>query len=49
MRQSTKKPTLKLKKETLRQMKGLSDQELAAIVGAGLCAPGWTCRCDRNC
>jgi natural product precursor len=48
MTKKTKKPTLQLKKETLRKLepRALSDEELAAVLGGVTCIPRYTTRCD---
>jgi hypothetical protein len=47
MRQKTKKPTLQLKKESLRNLRTLAQQDLLQVAGGYVYAPGVTCRCDR--
>ena len=48
MRQRMKRPTLKLKKETVRILdrRMLSAQELGQVMGGGACKPLYTRRCD---
>ena len=51
MRQRTKKPTLTVKKETVRvlEQRMLSDQELGQVAGGALVRPVYTrCNCDRD-
>jgi len=50
MRQRTKRPTLKVKKETVRilEHRMLSEQELGQVAGGAGARPGYTrCNCDR--